>query len=593
MEQTIPQGKITEIIEKLDIYEVISQYITLKKSGRNYKANCPFHEEKTPSFLVSPEKQIFHCFGCGVGGNAINFLMKMENISFAEAVYQSAKIVGVHISPTFGFTSKDNERKNSILESNKIAFQFFSENLLYKNNKTVLDYLSSRGFSEINFKRFSLGYAPYGNRFVSYLKEKSFTLEKFISAGLILKASFKDNNTSEKIVDCFRDRLIIPIFDLKDNIIGFGGRTLDENIQSKYLNTAENEVFKKGQILYGLNWAKESIKKYGFVIIVEGYFDLLKLHLNGLDNVVAPLGTALTDFHLKILKRWTEKILLVFDSDQAGSSATLRSLESILRNRFDAKIAPLPLGLDPDSFVDNYGINSFKNFINEAKDFVEYKISLGSQIYDIKSAKGKAMLALEILKLTELIPNAIEQKIHIKKISEILNIEEEDLFDSIKKVKINNFKEEKYPIKKISSYRLAEKMLVELILQEPEFYYNIINRKEILKDILSDDIKNFLESYFQNKESDDVKFPTILLKFQEEKAINFISQFAFISEQIDKEKKQKVFDECLCVISKSAYLRKIEELKKIIRQKEEKQEPIDLELEEIQSLYYRLRSGGF
>ncbi|MCL5674644.1 MAG: DNA primase [Candidatus Omnitrophica bacterium] len=619
MERLIPQSKITEIIEKLDIYEVVSKYITLKKSGRNYKANCPFHEEKTPSFLVSPEKQIFHCFGCGAGGNVINFLMKIENTDFSEAVYNAANTAGIKLAYIPGITAGENKKRNDILEVNRLSVRFFSENL--GQNKNSLEYLSSRGFSEESFKRFSFGYAPGGNSFLRYLDEKDAPYEKFISAGLILKSFSRDEPQSGKLTDYFRNRLIIPIFDIKDNVIGFGGRALDENVQPKYLNTAENDVFKKGQVLYGLNWAKESIKKQGFVIIVEGYFDLLKLHINGLENVVAPLGTALTDFHLKALKRWTEKILLVFDPDQAGSSATLRSLEPILRNGFDVKIVPIPMGFDPDqagssatlrslepilrngfdvkivpipmgfdpdTFVDNYGINAFRNFINEAKDFVEYKIALGSQVYDTGSAKGKAKLAAEILRLIELIPDTIEQKIYVKKMSEMLNIEEKDLFDRIKSLKVNDpDREEKKPVKKVSSYNVAEKLLIEIILQEPGFYNNIINRK----DILSENIKNFLEFSLQNRES-GVKFSTFVSQFQEENTINFISQFAFASEEINKEKKEKIFNECVSVMSKTVYTKKIDELKKTIKHKEENQESIDLELNEIQTLYYRLRGGG-
>ncbi|MDD3726520.1 MAG: DNA primase, partial [Candidatus Ratteibacteria bacterium] len=360
---TFSSNQLEEIISKLDIVEVISEYLSLKKTGRNFKALCPFHQEKTPSFIVNQEKQIFHCFGCGEGGNVIRFLMKIDNISFPEAVQIAAKKAGVKVVP-YGYNKNTGDEGEKIFKANEFAEECYKELLFSPQGRRALDYLIGRNLTEKDIRRFHLGFAPGTKDYlVNKIIEKKLEKRNFINAGLINK---------EGDTDTFRNRVMFPIFDIRGRIVGFGGRALDEEQQPKYLNTGENEVFSKGKLLYGIHQAKTPIKEKGFVFLVEGYLDVIKLHINGIENVVAPMGTSLTDEHLRFVKRFTERVLLSFDSDEAGINASLRNLESILKMGFETKICMLPVNFDPDRFIDEYGIEAFKKAIGQAMDFIDF-----------------------------------------------------------------------------------------------------------------------------------------------------------------------------------------------------------------------------
>ncbi len=370
---------LEDIKSRLDIVELVSDYIELKKAGQNYKANCPFHAEKTPSFMVSQGKQIFHCFGCGAGGDIFGFVMKYENLNFQEALKMLAKKAGVQLS---GYRFEDGlaERKERLYVIQKEALNTFTGNL--KKSKTAIAYLDKRGVSQEMFEAFSLGYADRGKKVLyDHLRAKGFDDSLITQSGLV----FTGENG---LHDVFRNRIMFPIFNIQGDAIAFGGRAIDDSMP-KYLNSPETLLFKKSETLYGLNAAKDEIRKKGYVMITEGYLDVIMCRQYSFLNVVAPLGTALTTGHLQKLGRFTKKVLLVFDSDAAGIAAAKRSLSILYEHGFRSKILLLPEGDDPDSFLRKNGSRAFQIKLSKTESMVDFILRLkGDKSDNVRTAIG-------------------------------------------------------------------------------------------------------------------------------------------------------------------------------------------------------------
>ncbi len=336
-------GAAEEVKSRLDIVEHISDYVQLKRSGANYKGLCPFHNEKTPSFMVHPAKQIFHCFGCNAGGDVFTFTMKHEGLSFPEALSLLARRAGVELKPQNGYKKGEREGlKAAVVE----AMSFFETEL--KRSKVAGEYIKERGLTPEIVKEFSIGYVPQGwHNLLNHLKKKGFKEDVIIKAGLAVKGD-------RGPYDVFRARLIFPILDMHGEPVAFGGRVIDDG-QPKYLNSPESTLFKKSETLYALSHSREAVRKEGFAAVCEGYLDAIMCHQHGIQNVVAPLGTALTAGHLKKLLRHTEDIVLVFDGDSAGVAAARRSLDLIMDQNLRVKVLMLPEGEDPDSILRSEG----------------------------------------------------------------------------------------------------------------------------------------------------------------------------------------------------------------------------------------------
>ena len=357
---------LDELKARLDIVDIISDYVELKRAGQNYKGLCPFHAEKTPSFMVSPDKHRFHCFGCGVGGDIISFVVKYENLSFQDSLKLLAKKAGLDLKE-YRFSSSNEGLREKLIEIHREASKAFAENL--KRSKGASSYLKGRGLTEDSVHLFSLGYATKDWHHLShYLNEKGFPMSVILQSGIV--------SSGEKgIYDTFRDRIMFPICDVQGDIIAFGGRVMDDS-QPKYLNSPDTPLFKKGETLYGLNRAKEGIRKRGCAIIVEGYLDVMMSHQCGFDNTVAPLGTALTPGHLRKLKRFTKKAVLVFDGDEAGKAAARRSVPILLEEGFASKILLLSEKDDPDSFLRKNGNVPYGKLLGEAKSVIDFILSV-------------------------------------------------------------------------------------------------------------------------------------------------------------------------------------------------------------------------
>ena len=361
----ITQDTIAKIKDESDIIDVLGDFITLKKAGTNYKANCPFHNEKSPSFVVSPSKGIYKCFGCGKSGNSIGFVMEHESLNYVEALKYLAKKYSIEIEETYQTDEQKlvQSEKDSLFIVNEFAKDTFVKNLMETDEgKSIgLSYFKERGFSEEIIEKFQLGYTTEQSTFTTLALKKTYKLDILKKAGL---TSRKEGSK----YDFFRGRVMFPIHSISGKVLGFGGRILkDDKKQAKYVNTSDTEIYNKSKILYGIHFAKNAIRNKQEVFLVEGYTDVISLFQAGIENVVASSGTSLTPDQVKLVKRYTENIVLLFDGDNAGIKAALRGVDIILENGVNVKVVLLPENQDPDTYVREFGAANFNEFIAENK----------------------------------------------------------------------------------------------------------------------------------------------------------------------------------------------------------------------------------
>ncbi|MDE2825216.1 MAG: DNA primase [Gemmatimonadota bacterium] len=369
----IPEELVNSIRSQADIVDVVSDYVTLRRSGKNYMGLCPFHDEKTPSFSVNPERQIFHCFGCGKGGSVFTFLMEHENVTFVEAVHHIARRLHITIPDTYGKREAGSEAE-SLARVTRFAARFFHDRLLNSDRDSVVrQYAERRGLSEETIKSFGLGYAPDSwNDLLSAAREKGIGADWLVKAGLA-------KTGEQRTYDAFRKRLIFPIQAPSGRVVGFGGRALSDEDQPKYLNSPESPIYRKSQVLYGLYQARDALRRQGQALVVEGYMDLLGLHEQGIQGVVALCGTALTREQARLLARYGQQAYLVYDSDQAGVRATWRAIEPLVESGLWTRIVRLPEDYDPDSYVREHGPDGFMKLVEQADslaDFMGYHANL-------------------------------------------------------------------------------------------------------------------------------------------------------------------------------------------------------------------------
>ena len=423
----IPQEIIDQVLDRTDIVEVISECIQLKKAGRSFKANCPFHNEKTPSFVVSPDKQIYHCFGCGAGGNVINFVMKYENMEFPEAVRKLASRAGVELPRYREESSEASSLAGQIYEANKIAATFFQNNLRSDKGKKAFEYLKSRGVELSTMSEFSIGYAP-----AEWEALGKYCISKKISADLLRKAGLTiPSEKGKNDYDRFRDRITFPIFNERGYIVAFGGRVMDASLP-KYINSPETPVYSKSATLYGLNFSKKGMREKEYAILVEGYMDVVIPFQFGVNNIVATSGTALTPRQVAMLKKHAKKAVLIFDADQAGEAASLRGFDVMIENGMDVLIATLPKGEDPDTYVRTNGKQAFEDAAAGAKDIFTYKIELLIKKF---GAKNIGPIVDEMLPTISKVEDAVMKSEYLKKLAERLGIHEASLRYEMGKVK--------------------------------------------------------------------------------------------------------------------------------------------------------------
>lgn len=469
-----------EILEKIksqnDIVDVISERVRLRKAGRNFTGLCPFHNEKTPSFSVSQEKQIYKCFGCGEAGNVISFVMKEKNLPFIEAVKYLANRANIPLEIGNGEKSKVTKRKELLYRVNVEAAKFFFSNLM--NNQNAKEYFLNRGIKEETIKKFGLGFANDSwNSLMFYLRKKGINDVLLEEAGLI-----SVNKEKGRKYDRFRNRVMFPVFDYQGKVIGFGGRVLDDS-KPKYLNSPETLVFQKGTNLYGLNFALKHNMNERYFVIVEGYMDLISLHQYGITNVVASLGTALTINQARLLKRYADKVIISYDADMAGQMATLRGLEILRTAGFDVRVLSIPQGKDPDEYVRSNGRDAFLKLVNSAEPLIDYRIKKAEEGINFKNSQSLILYAKRIMEIiSDLDP--VEKDVYIKKASENTGIKEQTLYDILKsKMKDNrennfrnNKEEDGSKLYVEPGFLKAERAILKIMLENSEYLQYIEER---------------------------------------------------------------------------------------------------------------------
>ena len=427
---------IEEVRQSNDIVDIISQYVHLKRSGRNYFGLCPFHNEKSPSFSVSPDKQIFHCFGCGVGGNVFTFLMKIEGISFVEAVQTLAERANIQLPTLENNVDTAKEiLKSKVLKVNEVAANFYHENLYNPESKIAQEYIKKRKLTNETLISFKIGYSGKFDELYHKLKEEGFEEPEILESGLVNK------NDRGQYIDRYRNRLMFPICDARGKVIAFGGRVLDDS-KPKYINSPENVAYSKGRNLFGLNVAKKQghLKQ---LLIVEGYMDVISLHQRGITNVVAPLGTALTQQQGWLLRKNADQIILSFDSDEAGLNAKIRALDILQDMGCDIRVLQMEGAKDPDEYIVKYGNARFKNLIDKALSVIEFKVKVLKQNLNLENVNDKIKFLNEIAKLIAKIDNSIEREVYIEKIAKEYETSKEAIYAEVNKLTYNSSKSEK------------------------------------------------------------------------------------------------------------------------------------------------------
>lgn len=477
MSYNLDSDVVKRILDANNIVDIIEDFIPLKKAGANYSANCPFHNEKTPSFIVSPDKQIFRCFGCGESGDSISFLTKYKNFTFVEAAEYLANRAGVVLEETNSPNMNNKQLINNMYKINRDAAAYFYRDL--RKTPNVAGYLHSRKINVDVIKLFGIGYANnQWDNLLNHLINKGYKEEEILETGLIIK---KENNT---YYDRFRNRVIFPIFDIKKRIIGFGGRVMDDSMP-KYLNSPDSLIFKKGYNLYGLNIAKENVRNKSF-ILVEGYMDVIKMHAYGYSETVAALGTSFTENQAKLLKRYSSSFYIAFDSDDAGQNAALKAMNLLKKNNLNAKVVIIPGAKDPDEYLNKYGKAEFDKLIENSLDyysFLEYKYK------DIYENSNKVEYINSFFDNITNINSEIERELIIEKLSRKVGVSKESIINEYNKrsAKQKTFVKTAEParpqVNKITTCH--EEELIKLILLNNDFalQLNEIVREETFKDL--------------------------------------------------------------------------------------------------------------
>jgi DNA primase len=536
----IPENLVEEIRQRASIVEILSEYVSLKKVGSNYKGLCPFHSEKTPSFMVNPQKGIFHCFGCGIGGNVFSFLMKHKQYTFLEALEFLAKKTGVRLPSRSGRSvdTKTLEFEEKLYNLHKeVAYHFHHYLVGSQEGQIAAEYLKKRGLSDAIVKSFLLGYAPPGWERLRH-KFSNYSEETLLAAGLVIK-----REKGEGCYDRFRHRLMIPICDDKGRVIAFGGRSLGDE-EPKYLNSPETALFSKRHTLFGLHLSKEEIRREGSVILVEGYFDFITPFSYGIKNITATLGTSLTTEHLKTLRPYTQKVYLLFDPDAAGVKAVHRTLGLFLESDIRASVVSLPEGRDPDVAIREFGLDGFKTYLRDAKPLIAFVMEQIIARRDVTVLDNQIACVNEILPILRKISNPVEQMEYLKLAANKIQISDQALLEELKRIPFSRSGSPQIAPKKRKAPS-REEWLVAALLWKPELiltfkdqldvtYFTDPILKKVVLEILA------LEDYHQNFQSKALDL------FEQEEDRGYLSNlFMKLNSSFTEDNAGTIVSDCL------------------------------------------------
>ncbi|MDI3501084.1 MAG: primase [Thermoanaerobacter sp.] len=588
---------IEKVIEANDIIDVISEYVELKKAGKEFKGLCPFHREKTPSFMVSQEKQVYHCFGCNASGNVVTFIMDIENLTFKEAIEFLADRVGITLEETV-LTEREYQRKkliDEIYKVNKLATMYFYNKLFSEEGRQALTYIRKRGLTEATIKKFGIGYSsPHGNGLLNFLKEKGYTESFLVKAGLL---SQKNNRYYDK----FRNRVMFPIIDVKGNVIGFGGRSIDDSLP-KYLNTPETEVFKKGKTLFAINFAKKT--QQDKFIIVEGYMDAISLHQAGIDCAVASLGTALTEDQARLIKRYKGNVVIAYDADEAGISAALRGLDILDELNLNIKVLTIPYGKDPDEFIKKEGVEAFNQLIENADSLIEFKAKVYRKNLDLDNPQDRIIYVKKIAKDIAKLSDEVKREVYISSVAKVAQISENAVRTEVarfvnREIEKNqknmymagNIRHNIYSSSKIS----PEKYLIALLLYDNNLY------KRVKETITADMLENvklkpiFGEIMSRLEDGKKTQINDIVYLLQEE---NLISDFNDIIKAFYESENvtEQAVDDIINKILINSLAVKREKIKRAINEAHmlgdiEKERQLLIELQNCEKEMLKIKNG--
>ena len=578
---------IEEVRQNNDIVDIISQYVHLTRKGRNYFGLCPFHNEKSPSFSVSPDRQIFHCFGCGVGGNVYTFLMKIEGITFVEALEQLAERANIQLPKTENsIDSFKEELKSKVYKVNEFTAEFYHQNLYKPTAKTAQEYVKKRKLNQETLQAYKIGFSGKFDELYRALKAQGFEEKEILESGLVNK---NDNGT---YIDRYRNRLMFPICDARGKVIAFGGRVLDDS-KPKYINSPENIVYSKGRHLFGLNVAKKESNKR--ILIVEGYMDVISLHQRGIRNVVAALGTALTEQQGWLLRKTTEQVILGFDADGAGQTAVARSMEILQNMGCDMRVLQIEGAKDPDEYILKYGEGRFKLAMDNAISLVEFKVKNLKKELNIENTGDKIKFLKEISKILAKVDNIMEREIYIEKISKGYNISQEAIYAEVNKLIYSGTKEEKkLELKEVNKAKVQEKeteiinqdlkkrenTIIALLLDSDKQTYLKIKEKIKPEDFKDETNRKIAEVLYQELEKDECNINSLISEFDE----NTQSHITMVmATDYEIEKVDKAIDDILSKYEREKLnARKQEILKELDKvQDEEKKRELGKELSNI------------
>ncbi len=487
MANRLSEDFLRELREKNEISEVISPYVNLRRRGTTMNGLCPFHNEKTPSFTVYLETQSFYCFGCGAGGDVITFIRRIENLGYIDAVKSLAQRAGMAL-PEDGFDDVISKRRRRILEANREAARFFHNSLMSEQGRVCLDYYLARGYSMGTIRRFGMGYAPDDWRALyNHLHSLGYTPGELVDANLVRKS---EKNGKVNYYDNFRNRAMIPIIDVRGNVVAFGGRVLDDS-KPKYINTSDTLVYKKGSGVFALNLAKDSGERR--LIITEGYMDTIALHQAGFKNAIACLGTALPDEQVNLISRYADEVLLAYDSDEAGQKAVRRAIQAFSKTGVNVRVLALSGGKDPDEIIKKYGPERFRSIVDGAANDVEYRLMNIRAKYNTMTDDGKVGFMREAVAVLAAISSEIERDVYISRLSNDLDISKEAITaqvksvrkrtvrakqnEEFKRIQASSFSEQgrPVPVSNIGARKAEETLLADL-MRTPSHYRRFADR---------------------------------------------------------------------------------------------------------------------
>ncbi|MCM8812239.1 MAG: DNA primase [Candidatus Omnitrophica bacterium] len=564
----ISDRTLREIQDRLDIVEVVGGYVTLRRSGKNFKALCPFHPEKTPSFMIYPHKQFFICYGCGAGGDMVSFVMKHEHMEFPEAVELLAQKAGLEIS--FGRGGRKTNAHLKLYQAHESAARFFQELLMSPEGEAARAYLKKRGLTEETWETFSVGYAPSGwDRFLQKAAGEGLTPQVLERAGLAVAREGKAG-----WYDRFRNRVVFPIWDTRGRVIAFGGRVFDEE-GPKYLNSPETELYVKGKILYGIHLAAPHIREKDFCIVVEGYLDMIAPYQQGIRNVVASMGTSLTESQIQLIRRYTKNVVMVYDGDYAGEMATLRGLDLLLAGQMRVKVAGLPEGLDPDSMIRTQGIKAFAKAIQGSEDLFDYKLNLLKKRFDPKMMEGRVRICEEMLPTIKRVANTIQRGEYIRRLGDLLGVAEDLLWTELGKVKLDaRWKPSSLTAAEAvsASVPTAEESLAGLLMENPQRMALVADRlsTQMIQDPLVRRVIEWLTERFSEQQlpEDHRRIVDALGRDAGDAQSRFVRWLAW-ADTVEEEEKEWTVNDLLRRIEEERRKASVESLKASIRQAEE------------------------